>query len=253
MVSQLGLVLSGGGIRGLAHLGLIKVLEENDIEITAVSGTSAGSIIAAFYAQGYSTDDILNIVLGINTFKFLKPALSLKGLLKMDTLYKELLPYFDVNEFAALKIPVAIAATNLRSGSTEYFEKGDLVGAICASSCIPVLFDPYSYNGQLYIDGGILNNLPVQPLVGKAKAILGSHCNPTDRDFKPSNARLVMERALNLSIMQNSYRDKLKCDFFFEPKGLEKFKVMDFKNAKEIYEIGYQQAQEKLALLGLIK
>ncbi|MEL7001655.1 MAG: patatin-like phospholipase family protein [Bacteroidota bacterium] len=251
MVSEIGLALSGGGVRGVAHLGLIKALEENNIAIKAISGTSAGSIVAAFYASGYSVDDILDVILNIKAIKLLRPALSKTGLLKMNNLYKALEELLPKNDFSGLSIPVTISATNIRTGLTEYFDEGDLIGAVCSSSCIPVLFDPFEHNGQLYIDGGILNNLPAEPLVGKVDCIMGSHCNPIDRDFDPRNARLVMERALMLSITKNSYQSKSICDYFFEPKGLEPFKVMDIGQAKEVYDIGYRQAIEQLEHLGL--
>jgi len=251
MVSEIGLALSGGGVRGVAHLGLIKALEENNIKIKALSGTSAGAIICAFYGSGYTVEETLEVILNIKTIKFLRPALSMTGLLKMKNLYKALEEFLPENDFSKLKIPVTIAATNIRTGLTEYFDKGNLIGAVCASSCIPVLFDPIEYNGQLYVDGGILNNLPSEPLQGKVDIIMGSHCNPIDRDFDPRNARLVMERALMLSITQNSYQSKTICDFFFEPRGLEPFKVMDIGQAREVYDIGYEQAKEQLLKLGL--
>lgn len=253
MVSEIGLALSGGGIRGVAHLGLIKALEENNIKIKALSGTSAGSIISAFYAYGYSIDEILDIIVNLKTFKFLRPALSMTGLLKMGKLYKLFKQYFPENDFSALKIPIVIAATNLKTGRIEYFDQGDLIGALCSSSCIPVLFDPFEYKGQLYIDGGVLNNLPAEPLKNKTKIIFGSHCNPIDREFAPKNARLVMERALMLSITQNASKGRLLCDYFFEPQGLEQIKVMDMGHAKEIFDIGYQQAKKQLLEFGLTK
>lgn len=251
MDKEIGLVLSGGGVKGVSHLGLIKALEESDVKIKMMSGTSAGAIVCAFYAYGYSTDDILEIVRSLKKIKFLRPAMSLTGILKMETLYKVLLPYFPNNSFSALKIPISIAATNLRTGRTEYFQEGDLVGAICASSCIPVLFNPFAYRGELYIDGGILNNLPVEPIVGKTGTILGSHCNPIDNNFKPKNARSVMERALNLALTTNSYSSKSHCDFFFEPAGLETYKVMDFSYAQKIYDIGYAEARKHITQFGL--
>ena len=81
---------------------------------------------------------------------------------------------------------------------------------------------------------------------GKADIIIGSHCNPIDREFEPKNVKWVMERALMLSITHNSYSNKPLCDYFFEPKGLEPYKVMDIGNAKEIFDIGYEQAKIQL-------
>lgn len=254
---KVGLALSGGGIRGVAHLGVIKALEENGIGFSMISGTSAGSIAGALYCAGFSVDRILEIVLDIRTTRFIQLALSWKGVLKMDAIRKFLGQYLPDDSFDSLKIPLVIAATNIRSGRTEYFSDGPLIPAICASSCIPVLFDPVSFNGELYIDGGILNNLPVEPLEDKCDIIIASHSNPVDKNSDPKNARDVMERALMLAITCNAYSRKPLCDYFIEPWGLESFKVLDINKASRIFQIGYDETlrflersdlKEKLAL-----
>lgn len=238
---KIGLALSGGGIRGVAHLGVIKALEENGISISAVSGTSAGAIAGAFYASGYSVDRILEIVLDIKTTRFIQLALSWKGVLKMDAIHKFLAQYMPRDSFEALEIPLYIAATNIKTGTTEYFSKGPLTPAICASSCIPVLFDPVAFNDELYIDGGMLNNLPVEPVKETCDLVIASHSNPIDRQYEPKNARDVMERSLMLAITCNVYSRKSLCDYFIEPQGLGSFKVLDVNKAEEIYKIGYEQ------------
>jgi NTE family protein len=242
----IGLALSGGGARGIAHLGVIKALEELNIKINLISGTSAGAIIASLYAYGHTTDDILSILLDIKAFRFLQPAMSTKGLLKMDVMYKLLQKHLPEGTFDSLKIPTYIAATNLRLGETKYFNEGDLISAICASSCIPVLFKPIEIEGELYIDGGILNNLPIEPIREKSDILIASHSNPIDNNCEPKNFRFVMERALMLAITRNVYERKPQCNFFIEPKGLEPFKVLDISKAKEIYKIGYHEALRQI-------
>jgi NTE family protein len=239
---KIGLVLSGGGARGIAHLGVIKALEETGLQFSSISGTSAGSIIGALYSYGYSTNDILKIIIEIKAFKFLKPALNMKGLLKMDVIHKFLEQYIQNDSFETLKIPLHIAATNVKKGETTYFNSGSLIKAICASSCIPVLFQPVELNGDLYIDGGILNNLPVEPIRDECEILIASHSNPIDHNFEVKNVRFLMERALMLAITRNVYERKAKCDFFIEPSGLEPFKVLDLGKAKEIFGIGYREA-----------
>lgn len=246
MKYEVGLVLSGGGARGIAHLGVIKALEEIDIKPDVISGTSAGAIIGILYAYGYSTNDILKLLLDLNTFKLLQPALSTTGLLKMEVIYKFLKKYLPENSFDSLKIPTTIAATNIRTGTTEYFNDGDLLMVTCASSCIPVLFNPVEYNGEKYIDGGILNNLPVEAIRKDTKFIIGSHSNPIDEDFEYSNVSAVMQRALMLAITRNVTISAKECDFLIEPRGLEPFKVMDIGKAKDIFRIGYQEAKSKI-------
>lgn len=249
---KIGLVLSGGGVRGVAHLGIIKALEEHDIPFNCISGTSAGSIVGALYASGYSVDEIVSIIGEIKAFKLLQPALSWTGILNMEVVEKFLKQYIKKDAFEALLLPLYITATNLRTGKSEYFYEGRLLPAVCASSCIPVLFNPVSYNGELYIDGGILNNLPVDPIKEQCDFIIGCHCNPVDNNFTPKNARNVMERALMMAITQNAYQRKEACDVFIEPKGLEPYKVLDLNKASEIFEIGYNHAikqieEEKIA------
>ena len=250
----IGLALSGGGARGVAHLGAIKALEEAGIKIDQISGTSAGAIIGGMYAYGLPVEEILQAFIGIKPFRFLQPALTVRGFLKIDVLYKYLSQYITENSFDHLQIPLAIASTNVRTGETEYFREGLLIEAMCASSCIPVLFDPYAFNNELYIDGGILNNLPAEALKGRCDYIIGSHSNVIDDDFQATNFSNVTERALMLAITRNVVLSKELCDLIIEPVDLKSFKVMDISKVKDIYGIGYQAAKEQIkSLKTLIK
>lgn len=250
---NVGLVLSGGGARGIAHLGVIKALEESNIQIDVISGTSAGAIIGALYAKGLNTNEIFKILLDIKPLRFIQPALNTKGLLKMEVIERFLSQFLPENSFSSLKIPLYIAATNLRKGKTEYFNNGNLISAICASSCIPVLFNPVKYNEELYIDGGILNNLPVEAIRNECNIIIGVHSNPIDTNFEFKNFSSGMERALMLAITRNVYQSAQKCDFLIEPEGLEPFKVLDFSKAEEIFKIGYEQGKIKIKELKMLK
>lgn len=248
---KVGLALSGGGVRGVAHLGIIKALEEEGVEFHRISATSAGAIVGTLYAAGYSVEDILDAVLSIKAFRLIRPALSLKGILDMQVVENFLRKYIKNDDFGALKIPVHITATDVGKGEPVRFSSGPLLKPLCASCCIPVLFDPVQYKGKYYIDGGIMNNLPVEPLVDTCEFIIGSHCNPISNDFDPRNARLVMERALMLAITQNAYRSKAHCNVFFEPKALGVYKVLDISSAQEIFDIGYRHAKEQLKQINL--
>ena len=239
-----GLVLSGGGARGIAHLGVIRAMEDRNIPIDMISGTSAGSIVGALYATGHSTDDILTMVKSVSTYQLLSPAYSLKGVLKIDVLQKFLKKYIARNSFESLHIPLVVAATNINSGKTDFFSEGELFTAICASSCIPVLFNPVEWQGATYIDGGILNNLPVEPLREQCDVVIGSHTNPISEDFTPKNARQVMERTLMMAIVCNVEVRRIACDYFIEPEGLGTYNVLDLRSADEIYEKGYVAASK---------
>ncbi len=253
MKYKTGLVLSGGGARGVAHIGIIKALEEAEVQLDIISGTSSGAIVGALYAYGYSTNEILKMVLEIKPWSLISPALNTKGLLKIEVLQKFLEKYLPINDFNSLKIPLRVAATNLRKGKTEYFAEGKLIDAICASCCIPVLFNPVKYNDELYFDGGILNNLPVEAIREDTERVIGCHSNPVDDNFQFKNFSSAIERGLMLAITRNVYQSTASCDFLIEPKGLEKYKVMDIGKAKDIFRIGYQEAVFQIKKMKLNK
>jgi NTE family protein len=241
---KIGLVLSGGGARGFAHLGVIKALEEFGLVINEVSGTSAGAISGAFYCYGYKPDEIFKIVSAAGFLKSVRPAWSWAGLLSMDGFKDVLYKYLPENSFEALKIPLTIAATEIRLGKVVYFDSGELVPRIVASSSIPALFDPMQLDGHVYVDGGIMDNLPVRPLVGKCDFIIGSHCNPVEQRFDIKNVKEVTERSLLISINVNSTHSKTHCNVIIEPLSLGKFSTFDLARASEIFDIGYAHTKE---------
>ncbi|MGE0772082.1 MAG: patatin-like phospholipase family protein [Cyclobacteriaceae bacterium] len=241
---KIGLALSGGGARGVAHVGVIKALEEIGIKFTHVAGTSAGSIVGALYAYGYSADEMFDIIKQVSIFRSVRPAWTWGGLLTMDGLKELLMKYLPENDFDKLKIPLTVAATEIKKGETHYFKKGELVPAIVSSCSIPAIFNPVSYNGGVYVDGGLFENLPAGALKNQCDFIVGSHCNPIGPNFDPNSLRLVIERSLLMAIYANTQQSKKLCDVVIEPKELYKFSSFEIAKAKEIYEIGYQFTKE---------
>ena len=250
---KIGLVLSGGGSRGIAHLGVIKFLEELQIPMYVISGSSSGAIAGALYSYGYRPEEILNIIREIKLLKLLKPAISKKGLLRMEATETLFRNYIKEDDFSSLRIPVTVAATDLCKGKSVYFTHGELVRPLMASSCIPVIFDPIKIGDSWYVDGGILNNFPTSPLLSSCDKIIGSHSNPVDETFQLGNVKTMFERTFLLAINSNSYNSVKDCDIFLEPPGLKKVKVFDLNRAKEIFDIGYEYARSREAdILGLL-
>jgi NTE family protein len=235
---KIGLVLSGGGARGLMHLGVIKALEELGVRFSHISGTSVGSLIGALYAYGYKPDEILKQI-SSGYFKAIRPAWAMSGLLSLDTLGLELLRYMPENNFEHLKITLSTAATDLVKGKTVYFDKGALIPAILASSCVPAVFNPVMVDGVMYVDGGILDNLPVKPIEDKCDFIIASHCNPIDDHFDRMNIKAIIERSLLMAINGNTTISKGMCNIFIEPPAISKFGGFEIGKAKEMFEIGY--------------
>jgi NTE family protein len=242
---MIGIALSGGGARGISHLGVLKALEENGIRPDIVSGTSAGAIIGGFYCAGFSPDKILEILVKTKMLTIFKPAFSWKGLLSMDKLssiLQERLPL----KFDELSIPLIVSATNLEAGKTHYFKQGNLHQAILASSCIPVLFNPIEIEGIKYIDGGILNNLPVEALQQKADLVIAVGCNPISYKKRINSFKDVMERSSLLAINENTLKSRLLAGIFIEPPELAKFSGFDLSKAQEIFETGFRYTSKNI-------
>ncbi|MGB4776597.1 MAG: patatin-like phospholipase family protein [Daejeonella sp.] len=241
-----GIVLSGGGIRGIAHLGVLKALKEAGIVFDKISGTSAGSIVGALFAQGIDPYEILQLFLKTRLIKFIRPSIGVSGLLSMEnttSLFKEYLPH---NSFSGLKIPLSITTTNFSQGKIVYFSSGNLIQAIQASSSIPGIFKPIIINNEMFVDGGVLNNFPIEPLQKDCDFIIGSACNHLAEVNKITHFRKLIERAAIMSINADMEMKCNLCDVLIEPKGLGEISVFDTKKAEEIYWLAYEETLKKL-------
>lgn len=238
---KIGLALSGGGVRGISHLGVLKALNELGIYPTKVTGSSAGSIAGSMYCQGYQPEEVLKIILETNYFRFMRPAISWKGILKMESLTDLFKVYLPHNEFAKLKTPLTVAATDIRKGKVVYFDEGELIKPILASSCIPGMFEPIQIGNRFLVDGGVLNNLPVEPLEGICDVVIGVNCNHLPEESNIRNMKNLIERSVIMTMNFNVYSRKSKCDYFIEAPGLGKYGVFDIKKAPDLFQAGYDQ------------
>ncbi|HCW06760.1 MAG TPA: patatin [Cytophagales bacterium] len=237
---KIGIALSGGGARGIAHIGILKALEEMGVKISVMSGTSAGSIVASLYAYGFTPDQIFELVTKLSLLKSVRPAWAWSGLLTMDGLKELILKNIPENDFSALKIPLTIAATEIRRGEVNYFSTGELASAVVASCSIPVVFNPVSFNGNLFVDGGLLDNLPARCIRHHCDFLIGSHCNEITKEFDPKNIKNIIERSLLIAIYANTQQSKSLCDIAIAPPNMDRFTVFDIGRAKEIFEAAYQ-------------
>jgi NTE family protein len=255
-MNKIGLVLSGGGARGFAHLGVLKVLDELNLKPAAISGVSSGAIFGALYSYGKTPGEILELAkrhsyFGISNFLWRK-----EGLFSMETIRKILTEAIPENSFECLKIPLYVNATDLLHNKTIFFSSGELIEPLIASASFPVLFEPVPIENSKFVDGGVLDNFPVEPLIDLCDKIIGSHVNrlETIRDI---NARLskamMIERCFHLAIANSVYSKVHRCDIFIEPH-LNSFGLFRMRNIEQIFEIGYQAAlKEKDTILRLME
>lgn len=279
---KIGLVLSGGGAKGLAHIGALKVIEEAGVKIDYVGGTSMGAIVGALYASGYSArelDSIFratdftsliqdNVPRGAKTFyekdDSERYALSLpftnfnvsfpEAISGGQNIYNELVRLLfhvkDVDDFSELKIPFLCIATNVETGEEVLLNSGYLPEAIMASGTFPSLFEPAEINGDILIDGGVVNNYPIDEVRAMgADLIIG-----VDVQHQLSE-RESLSSATEILLQINNYRtvkDMRKkvdiTDIYIRPE-IDDFSVVDFGRSKAIIESGRAAALEKLEAL----
>lgn len=245
-----GLCLSGGGALGFAHIGVLQALNEHGIWPDIISGTSMGAIVGTLYAAGYSPADMMQIikedrlflVSKIMTFKpvFWKSGFSDHS--KVMKLIKEVIPH---NSFEGLQRRMFVCVSNLKNIDWEIKSKGgNLNGWVSASASIPGVFEAFEKDGIFYLDGGLLNNLPTQPIRPLCDKIIGVDVLPytTPKKLKkPIDAIAVSIRGMQ---HVNSIEGRSMCDFLIEPKVLNKYNEFNFESYRKIYNIGYKDAND---------
>ncbi|MGB3344204.1 MAG: patatin-like phospholipase family protein [Aequorivita sp.] len=245
---NIGLVLSGGGARGAAHIGAIKALEEHNLFPTHISGTSAGAIVGALYANGVDWKEILNFFNTVPIFRPKKYARSKPGFINTETFYNSLKHYFPEDSFKALKKPLFVTASNVVDGSLKIFSKGQLIKPLLASASFPGVFTPIEINGSYYIDGGALNNFPIEPLKTECDKIIGVYVNPLKKiginDLKHSFS--VVERAYRIKAAYESTIKFKDCDLLICPEELTDFSVFDMNRIETIFNLGYAATKKIL-------
>lgn len=243
---NIGVVLSGGGVRGVAHLGVLKALSEAGVKFCRITGTSAGAIVGSLFAEGHDPFDIFQVFLKTKLLRFMRPALGAGGLLSLQNttaLFKEYLPH---NSFEGLKIPMTITTTNFSTGKLAYFSSGELIPVIQASSSIPGVFKPVIINDEMHVDGGVLNNFPVEPLLDNCDFIIGSSCNHVPFVKRITTFRRMIQRATLLAINADMKEKRGFCDVLIEPESMGATHIFDIGRAEEVYWLAYETTLQTL-------
>lgn len=247
--NKLGLVLSGGGTKGVAHAGVLKFLEEKNIQPDVLACCSAGSIVGSLYSAGKSPQEILDFFKSIYFFNWKHFAFNKPGLVSSKIFRIYLEPIFKDMKIGDLEKDLRIVATELVSGTQVIFGKEfKVIDAIIASCSVPGVTTPYIIGEELYSDGGVLNNFPADIIKNECEKMIGVFVSPPQEiELKDLNSiKAIVSRSYDLL----SYRTELHkfsyCDWFITSKKLAKYGMFERKPEilEEIFEIGYQAAAD---------
>ena len=275
---KVGLVLSGGGAKGMAHIGALKVIEEAGVKIDYIGGTSMGAIVGALYASGYSATQLDSIFRNIDFTKLISDDLprgvktfyekedSERYAIKLpfdnfkiaipqafsggQNIYHELVKHLyhvkDVNDFSELPIPFICIATNVETGEQVNLESGYLPEAIMASGTLPSLFEPFTIEEKVLIDGGVVNNYPIEEVKRMgADIIIGVDVQHGLRDRNALlSATEILLQINNFRTAEDMVEKSLQTDIYIKPD-MSKYSVMDFDLEDEIITMGENAAMVK--------
>ena len=246
-MEQRPFVLSGGGARGIAHLGVLQAFAEAGIVPSAISGTSAGAVIGAFIACGLSSKEVTDLFREEWKLHRMRWKLLRGELLSQRRIGDFLQAHLPCKRFEDLKFPLFVSATDLERGGQRIFSSGDLIPALLAACAVPVIFPPVKIEGTSYVDGGLSNNLPIEPFQDRKQDVVAVYVNPLPPFNSQRSFRRTMDRTFHLSFRELVMRSAKGCYLYLEPPELARFGMFDLSRAAEIQRSGYVYARAVLA------
>ena len=248
---SIGLVLSGGGVRGMAHIGLIKAMREHQIEAKVVAGTSIGALVGALYANNNTVDEMLTFFKETPLFQYSFFAINKPGFIDTERYVSIFKDFFPDNSFKSLKRPLFVVATDLLKGNEKVFYDGELIKPLLASAALPPVFSPVNIDNILYADGGIMNNFPKEYVDHLTDYVIGSNVSITvpleKKDLR--NSFQLTARVTSLMIHASNHEKLQECDVFIEPGELDSIGVLDKKGIENAFNIGYEHGSRALEKL----
>ena len=245
---KVGLALSGGAARGLAHIGVLKALKKNKIPIDFIAGTSSGAIVGAIYAAGMDPDIMEINAKKLGWFRFMKFPVHWSGILSTHEIEKFLIQNIGSKEIPDINIPFAAVATDLKSGKEVIITEGSAARAAATSSAFPGIFSAVLSDKSMLVDGGLINNLPVS-VVKKMGAdfVIAVDCSPAHPMKKlPVNQFQVMGRAYDIIIRKCSMESRDLADILIEPEIPEDIWHFDIDEQARLIKAGEEAAKKMI-------
>lgn len=244
---KLGLALGGGGARGVAHIGALKAFGEHNINFDFIAGTSVGSIVGACVAAEVSWEEMYQAILDIGLFDFLKWKRWELGY-DSSTIAAFLESIIGKKNFNELVLPFSAIATNVNTARQKVFHEGDVSKAVRASCSIPGIFIPIKEDGAVFVDGGVVNNIPsnVARAMG-ADVVFAIDLNGELPETEIEGKLIeTLYAVFNIMVRNNSRLGYDDADYVIVPK-LKKYTFNKIDKAEEIFALGYQAVNERLA------
>ena len=248
---HVGLALGGGATLGGAHVGVLRALEEADMPIDYIAGTSIGAMVGALYAFGMSVDEIEEIALDLDWPDISRIALSRRGLLTNDEMGKLLDKHLGDIYFKDADIPFAAVTTDISTGEKVILDEGDVSEAVKASTCIPVLFEPIIYDGRLLVDGGLKESVPLSAIKNTgAEYTIGVDLNAHRKYKRPENILDILNNTLEIALKHLANVNHKEIDLLIQPN-LAEFSRSETKNIDKMITEGYKAAKQSLDKEGM--
>ena len=248
---KIGLALGGGAALGAAHIGVLRALEEFDIDVNYIAGTSIGAFVSAFYAFGKNWEDIEKIAKDLNWLDISAISLSQYGLISNEKLGEIITENIGDVNFDQAKIPLAMIATDISNGEKVVLKQGKVATAAMASTCIPGVFQPVEIDERLLVDGGIVDNVPVKPVEEMgAEFIIGVDLSLRRSYKKPENIIEVLLNAFDFALMNATKLQTAESDVLIKPD-LSSFNLIETNQVEDLIKQGYSEA--KLILKKIVR
>lgn len=247
---SIGLALGGGAGKGIAHIGVLQVLEEKEVEIACISGTSIGALVASYYAFGKPIEDIKAIGESLSFSSMIGFSIQKKGLFSTKSIREMILRDLGDVSIEQANIPLAICTTDILTGEKVILTKGPLADAVCASTAVPGIFVPVEIDGRPLVDGGITENVPVSALdIMGAGITIAVDLNGVTEYQPPKDMVAIMSNAIDIAIDQRTKEQLKTADVVLSFDLAEYSRFGNPEQFDALYQYGYDFTHKKISRL----
>lgn len=249
--TKVGLALGSGGAKGIAHIGVLRALQNANVKVDYISGTSVGAMVASMVAFNVNLDVVAEIAKSMTLAQITTFKLSKTGFFTADPLKEILIEHLGEVNIEDAAIPLSIVATDINTGEEVIFTEGPLADAVCASASIPGVYIPMQLNGRTLVDGGIVQSVPVQAVKSMgAGVIIASQLGGVGAYEEPKNVLDVMRNAFDIALSHRTQEELKQADLLIA-MDLSDFSIADNTDRyDELYAIGHDTAAKELTKIG---